>query len=159
MNGNLNTDAPTKRKYKIPTIHTLFPNSPWLCNKKIHFNRRSKLTLSHHKQLFNRRLIRNLSTKSLSTHETNILSLGLSFVPTAKNDATTLRHDIQRFIHTINRQHFFKSNEILRQPIHPFHTPSTWTAPPTNEASLTRFIQNLSTFTEQTITKPPPSRR
>ncbi len=68
--------------------------------------------------------ITNLSSKHLTHTQKNILSKGLTFVPTTRLNRTRLAESIDKFERS-NRIKYYFRNEPPHEP-HPFRQKSTW---------------------------------
>jgi len=89
--------------------------------------------------------ITNLSTKQLTKTQSQVLTKGLKFVPSNKQDSTTIETSVKRFERSHRFKYYFRDRPS-QQP-HPFKPKSTWIPPrasPAVESYLQRVKTNLS---------------
>lgn len=135
-----------KRKYNVPNIKILFPNSKWWNDKKSHKYKQIRSTLSNHIINFHNDLITNLSSKRLTPSEESLLKKGLGFVPVLKENSTRTTDNnldaINNLILNLERKIFFKTNNIPATH-HPFKPISSWQPPSTNHDAFLLFTESI----------------
>ena len=107
-------------------------------------NRRKKLKHRLFKAQLESQAITNLSDHTLTQEETELLTKGLSFIPTHNTQTTDIATYTDEFIKTLHTDHYFK-DKPRSTPL--FHTKSNWVPPtPTNQQlkTLTDTIRNAS---------------
>ena len=84
----------------------------------------------------------NLSSHTLSSVETLVLSKGLTFVPsTTRARRSILLNDFGKFARRLRIQHIFRDSPREYRK-NPFHVPSSWTPPTTDNPELESYIKN-----------------
>ena len=137
---------PLARRVQLPTMRNLFPQSPlWrkrnLCYRRVHQQLIADLT-----RKYNDNLVINLSAHPLTPLENEVLTKGLTFIPTPSKSLPLEREEtLTRFKHTIKRQfHFRNENSDSTWVKHPFWVPSGWSPPEPRNENLKSFLQNIS---------------
>ncbi len=141
---------------QIITSHTL-PQSFTSQNsntKKINFRKTYNFSNSkhHHKKYIKsinkktnvladgNKYITNLSSKTLTPGQTQLLGKGLKYIPSTKSNSESL--DVARLhFNRSNRIKYFFRNEPERDP-HPFRKKSTW-MPPRGSPELESYLQRI----------------
>ena len=106
-----------------------------------------------HKLMNRERYITNLSSKTLSSPQLDVLSLGLTFVPNQVASPTLMSESLDNFDRS-NRLKYFVRNYPHTEP-HPFRRKSTWTPPsasPEIEEYLKRIRKEVSTLRPLKVT-------
>ena len=106
-----------------------------------------------HKLMNRERYITNLSSKTLSSPQLDVLSLGLTFVPNQVASPTLMSDSLDNFDRS-NRLKYFFRNYPHTEP-HPFRRKSTWTPPsasPEIEEYLKRIRKEVSTLRPLKVT-------
>ncbi len=86
--------------------------------------------------------ITNLSSKTLTTNQSRVLTLGLKFVPSRRMHKNTMTQSIDKFERS-NRLKFHFRNHPESEP-HPFRPKSTWT-PPRASQDIETYLQRIRT--------------
>lgn len=84
----------------------------------------------------------NLSGTSLTNEQTQVLALGLSFVPSPNYDAFKIKVALYQFFRKLHTSLFFQDKVLSRTDDSVCYNLSTWSPPVSNDASLITF-QNL----------------
>ena len=133
------------RNVTLPTLRSLFPESPLFRQRNICQRRLYHTLTKNLKEKYSETLIINLSHHSLSKPEKEVLSMGLTFIPTPKKTPTSDRIDsINSFINTMKRQYYFHdpNDQTVKKAKHPFWMPTGWIPPePENNALQTFFAK------------------
>ena len=139
---------PIRRRVQVPTLRHLFPQHPGWKQRNVGPRKVCTQIIKDLKHSFHANMIVNLSQHPLSPIETEVLNLGLSFVPTPTNvnlEAKTA--SIQRLMASMKRQFFFHNNDEEgndKPAPHPFHTPTGWSPPEPMNEKLQTFFTKIS---------------
>ena len=147
MNQIIQPNQPTTRKYQTPTFRSLFPAAQIL-KSRIPRHIAIKHVTKNLETQFNKRFIKNLSTHALTDQDLAIITRGLSFIPSSRNESTmTLQKYAYAFKRRINMQHYFHNNQFQKQnnKDHQFTTRSTWELPHKNYQSLLQYFEKINT--------------
>ena len=91
--------------------------------------------------------ITNLSSKTLTVPQIDVLSLRLTFVPSKSSTPTGLAESLDSFDRNNRLKHFFNDKPSTKQ--HPFKNKSTWNPPPASpsiEAYLKRIRAEVNSM-------------
>ena len=126
-----------KRPYAKPSFRILFPEIRTTKN----FRSTKRRILQELQTNFKNKAIRNLSSHHLSQIETEVLALGLNFVPTPP---APTHHLVQksaiRLIQTMQKQFHFRNRPLTtKRPT--YCKPSTWIPPEPDSPNLTLFLE------------------
>jgi len=136
----------TRRHHTHISLKRLFPHI------KPHSFQHYRHYISHIQQLqqtsFTSSYITNLSSHTLTPHESSLLSKGLSFVPTPQHTHKHI-HTALKQVHSIYNKHKYFRNHPYQGTTHhhPFHIKSNWRAPSDNS---TPSAPTIHTFLSDT---------
>ena len=126
-----------KRPLAKPSFKKLFPE----IRTTKHFRSTKRWIGQELQTNFKSKAIRNLSSHHLSRIETEVLALGLNFVPTPP---ASIQHLVQksatRLIQTMKKQFHFR-NQPLTTKRPTYCKPSTWIPPEPDSTNLTLFLE------------------
>ena len=133
------TAAPLKQPYSRPSFKKLFPE---ICTTK-NFRSTQRRIFQELQSNFERKAIRNLSSYQLSLFESEVLALGLNFVPTP---SASTHHLIQksasRLTQTMKKQFRFKNHTLtIKRPN--YCKPSTWVHSESNSTNLSILLEQI----------------
>ena len=116
-------------------------------NRTKHFNARLEANKKH---------IKNLSNKTMTTEQINLLGKGLKFIPTPPTKQTQIRRqllqDFDQFARRMRLQYIFQGDD--KEP-HPFHVKSTWVPPIQQSVALESYFKEVKfQLAEIKFTKP-----
>ena len=108
--------------------------------KRSHMRKANKNQYAKQPRASNEKLIKNLSHKKLTDHETALLAKGLKFIPTPPVPAShkSLLRDFQVFTRYMRLQYIFADS--AGKP-HPFHVKSNWQPPPQPSVALESYLE------------------
>ncbi len=86
------------------------------------------------------RYITNLSSKTLTSTQKRVLSLGLKFIPSSPNEQDDLRDTYTNFQRNIRLKYFFR-NSAPKEP-HPFKGKSNWD-PPRASREIKQYLERV----------------
>ena len=86
----------------------------------------------------------NLSSKTLSRYQTNILLRGLKLTPTPKRNNIELKSNIENYTRRLKLAEFFQSKKRNHSEENLFQEPSTFTPPRNRNRDLDHQIDVLS---------------
>ena len=86
----------------------------------------------------------NLSSKTLSRYQTNILLRGLKLTPTPKRNNIELKSNIENYTRRLQLAEFFQSKKRNHSEKNLFQEPSTFTPPRNRNRDLDHQIDVLS---------------
>ena len=140
--------AQTKRPYSEPSFKKLFPE---ICTTR-NFRKTKHWILQEFQTSFKSKAIRNLSSHQLSPIKTEVLKLGVHFIPTPPTSTHHLvLKSANRFTQTMKRQFYFRNQPLItKRPT--YCKPSTWTPAEPNSTKLTVFLEQ----TRNPLPNPPP---
>ena len=156
MNTALAQNTP-KRNVTLPTLRSLFPESPLFRQRGIGQRHIYHTLTKNLKEKYSETLIVNLSNHNLSKQETEVLSRGLTFIPTPKKSPSSDRSDsINGFINTMKRQYHFHNpdDESTTKTRHPFWMPSGWVPPDPTNIALQNFFTKIKEAPNQQTRHP-----
>ena len=106
-------------------------------------NRHKRRILQELQMSFQNKAIRNLSSHQLSPIETEVLTLGLNFVPTPLASTHHLVLKLANCLtETMKKQFHFRNQPLITK--HPAYCkPSTWIAPEPNSTNLMLFLEQI----------------
>ena len=147
----MESTAQPKQPYSIPSFKKLFLQTCTMRN----FRNTKPQILQELQTSFRNKAVRNLSSHQLSPSETEILALGLNFVPTplayTHHLILVLTNHLTRTMKFQFQQFHFR-NEPLTTKRPTYYTPSKWTTPEPNSTKLTLFLEQPQNL----IPNPPP---
>ena len=133
------TAAPLKRPYSRSSFRTLFLEIRTTKN----FRSTKRHILQELQSNFKRKAIRNLSSYQLSSNESEVLALGLNFVPTPLTSTYDLiQKSAFRPTQTMKKQFHFKDHSLtIKRP--KYYKSSTWVSPDSNSTNLSLFLKKI----------------
>ena len=106
------------------------------------YNAKRKHLLRQNKNIINHNKIINYSNRPSNEQETNLLNLGLKFVPTSSGtNYEQSKSYLDSFINSMSTKYHFKGKPFTP---HPFHKPSGWIPPPPKNDNLNQFFSNIT---------------
>jgi len=125
------------------------PRVRYRVNYKLPKNHRNRYRRSINKiienDLNNSKFITNLSTKTLTTTQIKVLSLGMTFVPGRNYNKEAIKTSVAMFQRSNRIKHFFKDRPESEP--HPFRPKSTW-VPPRGSEELEKYLERIQKETE-----------
>ena len=149
-----------KRKYRTPTLLTLFPQTSIPTNKKHKMQRKLHILKTNEKE-FNRNLIHNFSDYELTADEHKILCKGLTYsLNTTTYRKADKKQDLINQLQTkINKQiYFHDKNRNQQNPTtatkHPFKNSTNWNPDINDNETLNELYESLMNTQIETNNRP-----